>query len=102
MLVVIMTDSRRGSLAVMTIKPEGELTIQSAQDNKVLWLKALADADALVVDLSAIERIDVTGAPLITHDFARVFSKNHFLNKKYALILLIHPVSAYFSRFRTD
>ena len=60
-----MTDSSCVSLVEMTIKPEGELTIQSAQDNKVLWLKALADTHSLVVDLSLVERIDVTGIQLL-------------------------------------
>lgn len=60
-----MTKAKRTKKQIAVLKPEGELTIYTAADNKSRFLDALSAQDALELDLSQVTELDSAGLQLL-------------------------------------
>ncbi len=60
-----MNAEQKGNKGLRTLAPQGKLTIENASEFRVELLSALSDASALLIDMSGLEEIDLSGVQLI-------------------------------------
>lgn|SRR3990167_5267842 len=60
-----MTKAKRTKKQIAVLRPEGELTIYTAADNKARFLEALSVQDHLELDLSQVTEMDSAGLQLL-------------------------------------
>jgi len=60
-----MSEEKLNQRAPITLAPQGKLTIEKASQFREELVSALAEASTLLIDLSDVEEIDLSGVQLI-------------------------------------